>query len=647
MKKAQRHMELLNILIEAQDFLTAAQLAKQLQVSIRTIHNDLLDPDFIKLLHGAAVTKKPNIGIRLECSKQQKEAIFRTMQSNRFEASVRQKAKDDIHSILQLLLTSENAIRLEDFAQALYRSRSTLTPLLEEVEQLLDRYDCTLLKKGNYGYSLKGREEDIRHLFYHVVETMPIQEYQHNHLDVRLPDELYQQMKQVFDDRMIRCIIPIVKSSEINLNTHYCDYDFGMLILKCCILLCRCSIGKPVQCPKEIRVDLQEYYVATMMKLKLEQEFQITLPEQEIHYLERIILSTRKQHNQEQFLEFDSAMLDKFIYLVSERLNVDLSADPQLKQNLCNHMKPAIRRMKYGISSENPLLEAIKTKYTEVYVAIMTTIDKIEEKEHIYFDANELGFICLHIVSALNRSKNIRSIKCLLICDAGITFEAYIKSMVESSFREIEIQNVIQSDEATQDMLDAYDLILNSTRHYLHASNIINIDQIFTESSSTQIRHWIFAKEIEHTLELQTLFDSYLSYFQDDCKNRSDLIHKYCTYLLNNGYVTDEFEDSVYERIHYSSTAIGRGVAVPHGTKKAVRNSVILIIKLNHTIHWDDQLVDLVFFAAIGEDINSEYNKIFRRIVRIVSDDEQTHILKSCNSLEEIRKLLFDTEQKL
>ena len=57
-------------------------------------------------------------------------------------------------------------------------------------------------------------------------------------------------------------------------------------------------------------------------------------------------------------------------------------------------------------------------------------------------------------------------------------------------------------------------------------------------------------------------------------------------------------------------------------------------------------LVDLVFFAAIGEDISTEYSKIFRRIVRIVSDDEQTHMLKSCNSLEEIRKYLFDTEQK-
>ena len=646
MKKSQRWMQLLNILLEEKNFLTVAQLAKQVEVSTRTVHSDLQDLGFLQLLHGAELIKKPNIGIRLSCTEKQKEAIYRQLQKHCFEVSEPVENDNDMHTILNMLLKSSSSIKLDNFAAALYRSKSSLAPVLEQVEQLAEKYNCSLMKKANYGISMEGKEDDIRNLFYHYVEALPIQKSQHNDLDIRLPDELYQRMRLMFDDQTIRLMIPIVKASEINLNTHYCDYDFGMLILKCCILIVRCQLGRFMQQHPSIQADLQEYYVATIMKLKMEQVFHITIPEQEIYYLERVIISTRKQYNQEQFQDFDNVMLDKFIHLVSERLNVDLFDDPQLKQNLSNHMKPAIRRMKYGISSENPLLEAIKTKYTEVYVAIMTTIDKIEEKEHIYFDANELGFICLHIVSALNRSSNIRAIHCLLICDAGITFEAYIKSMVESAFREIEIFQTIRSHEMTTEMERAYDLILNSTKHRLHAPNIINIDHLFTESSSSQIRHWIFAREIKHTLELRTLFDSYLCYFQDNCEDRTSLIHTYCSYMVDNGYVTEDFEESVYDRIRYSSTAIGRGVAVPHGTKKAVLNSVILIIKLSNAIAWDDQLVDLVFFAAIGEDISTEYSKIFRRIVRIVSDDEQTYMLKSCNSLEEIRKFLFDTEQK-
>ena len=102
-----------------------------------------------------------------------------------------------------------------------------------------------------------------------------------------------------------------------------------------------------------------------------------------------------------------------------------------------------------------------------------------------------------------------------MICDAGITFESYIKSMVESSFGEIEIVKIIRSDEISKELENQHDLILNATTHRLHASNIINIDHLFTETSSAQIRHWICAREIKHTLELRTMFDSYLCYFQD------------------------------------------------------------------------------------------------------------------------------------
>ena len=325
MKKTQRWMELLNILVEEQNFQTVAELAEEVAVSSRTIHSDLQDTSFLQLLHGAELIKKPNIGIRLHYTQKQREAIYRQLQKNRFETSVPLEKGNDLHTVLHMLLTYRDAIRMEDLADALYRSKSSLTTVLEEAERLAENYDCRLRKRSNYGLSLEGHEEDIRNLFYRFVDTLPVQGYQHNDLDVRLPDALYEKMKMVFDVQMIRMIIPIVKSSEINLNTHYCDYDFGMLILKCCILLTRCQIDRSVQKQTTISTDLQEYYVATIMKLKMEQTFHVSLPEEEIYYLERVILSTRKQQNQEQFQELDSAMLDRFIYLVSERLNVDLS----------------------------------------------------------------------------------------------------------------------------------------------------------------------------------------------------------------------------------------------------------------------------------------------------------------------------------
>lgn len=315
MKKTQRWMELLNILVEEQNFQTVAELAEQVAVSSRTIHSDLQDTSFLQLLHGAELIKKPNIGIRLHCTQKQREAIYRQLQKNRFETSVPLEKGNDLHTVLHMLLTYRDAIRMEDLADALYRSKSSLTTVLEEAERLAENYDCRLRKRSNYGLSLEGHEEDIRNLFYRFVDTLPMQGYQHNDLDVRLPDALYEKMKMVFDVQMIRMIIPIVKSSEINLNTHYCDYDFGMLILKCCILLTRCQIDRSVQKQTTISTDLQEYYVATIMKLKMEQTFHVSLPEEEIYYLERVILSTRKQQTRSSFRSWTvPCWIDSFIW---------------------------------------------------------------------------------------------------------------------------------------------------------------------------------------------------------------------------------------------------------------------------------------------------------------------------------------------
>ena len=57
MKKTQRWMELLNILVEEQNFQTVAELAEQVAVSSRTIHSDLQDTSFLQLLHGAELIK--------------------------------------------------------------------------------------------------------------------------------------------------------------------------------------------------------------------------------------------------------------------------------------------------------------------------------------------------------------------------------------------------------------------------------------------------------------------------------------------------------------------------------------------------------------------------------------------------------------
>lgn len=639
MDRDERCKLIIKELLLASDFLTVSHLAAISNYSTRSVHNLLNSDDFIRLLHGATLQKQQNRGIKLIATTPQRDAIYSELNLYVFQPI---KNADDLQKTVLLLLTSTSHVTIDELSSTLFRSKTSVYPIMDEVETYLGKYHCTLSRKPNYGLSIEGSETNIRELFFRLVQQLPIKDHTPSDLDSRLDAHLYQQMLQAFPSVIINEVTDIVHVSEVSLNTHFCDYDFGMLTLRIAILISRNMNSHSLSEIAALNDTIQEYYVASTLRLLIEQKFHIQLPHQECFYIERMLLSTRKQVNQVSYNTFDDSIIESFIKLVSYRLNADFSQDAQLKANLINHLKPAIRRMKFGISSDNPLMDEIKEKYTEVYVAIITTIDQIEETEQVYFDSNEIGFICLHIVGALNRSKRIRSIKTLLICDSGITFESYLKSSVESTFSEIEVVNICNYG-AFITAEHNYDLILNASPYLIEAANVIKIDLLFSQESGSKIRHWIFAKELNESRSLKEMFSDYLFYFKDDCNDQDELLNKYCQFLVQNDYITGDYLDSVKERMRHAETAIGRGVAVPHGSKKYVKKSIILIIKLDHPIPWDNQPVDLIFFAAIGDDVSNEYSKIFRKIAKIVSNDKDTFTLKSCNDLESIKKLLFDS----
>lgn len=641
MRKKEKIKIIIKKLVDNNDYTTVKTLSECSGYSARSIYSLLQSSEFLTHLYGAQIEKKPNKGIRIIANKKQKEKIYSYLNVD-FSPLVPED-NNAKHTILLLLLKTNQTFTVDEIATKIYRSKTSTFAILDEVSSILERYHCRLIKKPNLGISIDGEEENLREIYFKLIQQLPVNQISKSNLDQRLSNQLYSQMISVFHSQFISDIEEIVRNIEINLNTNFCDYDFGSLILRLAIFVDRTRHHAFVATKNKLNNNIQEYYVAMMTKMMIEQKFHYTLPSYEIYEIERMLLAMRKQINPQQIQSFNEVVIDSFVNLVSEHLNADLTNDRQLHANLIDHLKPAIRRIKYGVSSENPLMEQIREKYTEVYVAIITTIDQIEEQENVVFDANELGYICLHIVAALNRSKRLNSIHTLLICDSGITFESYLKSSIESMFSELKINKICNYEKYCSIDSSSYDLILNTSSYRIHKDNVVNIDQLLSEESNATIRHWIYAREFNDNRTLSNMFQDYLLYFQENyCKTQQELVEKYCAFLVNNGYVTKEYQTSVIERMRLSATAIGRGVAVTHGAKKYVKNSIILIIRLQTSINWENQPADLILFAAIGNDVNKEYSEIFRRIVRIVSDNEKTYALKHCSNIEEIKKLLFE-----
>lgn len=639
-----RFYELLAFLLEQTDYISAKVIANHFNMSPRTIYNDLNSTEFKQLLNGAFIDKKQKVGIKLIADDSQKKNIHNTLDHFSFHSFNGNILYDDVTNILLILFTCKHSITFEVISKQLYMSKTTLEIAINNTNKWLESYEVSIERRKNYGISLLGREDDIRRAFKDLCFNLQTLESNNAYSSPsRISQKLEMNLEKIFSPQVVNKITTIVNTAEINLNEAFTDFDYASIITKLCILVLRNKIGKVVLSKHQFSNDIREQLVAQLIKIQLESDFYQNLANDELNEITYHLLTTRRQNNNQLFGSTSKKVIDEFTQLLSTGLNIDLNHDEELKINLLNHLNPAIRRIRYGIKIENPLLTKIKYEYTSVYIAVMTSIEEIEKSEKVIFDANELGYICLHIVAAIDRSIKKRHISTCLICDGGLTISTFLKSKIEKQFNEISITLSIPLSNFNKNCIDKFDLFLNSTNTPLYIDeNMISISSLLDHNDQDAIRAWIINNEYQKILNKNTQIKNKILFFKEKLQNKNQLMEKYSKFLEIENYVSSGFLESVLNREKQAPTSLGRGIAVPHGSGALVKQSVILAILLEKPIPWDEQLVDLVFLIAINYNESENYRHFFEKLFYIISDDNLINKIKKASSASEIEKVIFD-----
>ena len=130
---------------------------------------------------------------------------------------------------------------------------------------------------------------------------------------------------------------------------------------------------------------------------------------------------------------------------------------------------------------------------------------------------------------------------------------------------------------------------------------------------------------------------------------KKDIIVMATEKMIEEGFVKSEFLDDIYAREHVEVTAIGNGVAIPHGKPENVISSQIRIIKLKRPVDWGNgHKVDLVFFLALNFDNFKKTKAFFKDFTRILnSKDGLSHIKESKNEQEFYARLIKEVNPKV
>lgn len=115
----------------------------------------------------------------------------------------------------------------------------------------------------------------------------------------------------------------------------------------------------------------------------------------------------------------------------------------------------------------------------------------------------------------------------------------------------------------------------------------------------------------------------------------------------NKALNSREIFESFCSRENLGSTALGNGVAIPHGRINNTQEVEALFLQLSKPLHFDadnGKPVDLIFALTVPEHCTEDHSKLLSHIADRFSDTELLEQLRNAADVNEIWQLLSSSQ---
>lgn len=130
--------------------------------------------------------------------------------------------------------------------------------------------------------------------------------------------------------------------------------------------------------------------------------------------------------------------------------------------------------------------------------------------------------------------------------------------------------------------------------------------------------------------------------------SREEAIHALTQRLAALGKIssTEQFLEEVYRRESLGPTALGEGLAVPHGKTAAVKEAAFAVATLSEPLQWEGvdgpEAVDLVVLLAIPNEAGTTHMQLLTALTTRLADDEIRARIQSATTPDELLSALDD-----
>ena len=614
---SKRQFQIVKTLEDHNDFMTADDLCLLLDISERTLRNEISDIN--KIANCQLITSSKKSGYCIS-KHDRPEDLF---------SYIHVFDEDNCFKEILIMLFLNKSISIREVCDKCFVSESYVYSIIKENGNSLKRFNLELIKKKNELF-LKGNEFDKRRMYSHFF---------YNELNERrnIKSSLFGFEKL---DKLIR---EKAERNGIIIDDIYVKNI--MINLAVCIIRGKENRLERLETNPDFASDEEKRFVTDLCD-DVKKEYGTETNDNDYLFLLLLVrgcINKKLNHEQDQLIDRDffktiRKLLDKTFRFF--QIEIDYT---NFFDGFVVHVQRLIIRCKSNAAFKNDLTENLKNSFPFVYEVAVYFSSLVEREFMVSVNDDEIGLIAIYIGMIVENTNTTNKIKTVCLCPRyGELRDLFINRLEHNFGSKIEIRSVVSDIDEVDDDFD----LMISTVNIANKHKNVFVSPLLSNQDIKMIEETITKIEKrKDSISGKDMLGEYLSpelIVIEDCETDKDtVIRMMSEKLISAGYVPESFTDSVIKRESLSSTMFFNRFALPHALDIDASKTKICLYINNRPISWgEDEPIRVVMMIASNSKEYNRFKELYISIVNMFRDEQAFLELLKMKTIDDIYSFL-------
>ena len=607
-----RYFEIINLVLNSNDEITIKDISNLYNITERSIRYDIDELNvFFQEKNNKDIIEINNNRLKILYSENEIEDIVENIKEKEYFLSENER----VNILSYEIFLSKNEFILQYFTEKYNLSKTTVRYSLKELNKIISEYGLVIDMNNNRGYKIIGSEINIRKYIINI-----LREYIKNTKEKKIEyNPLKKIIQKFYKKNRIEESKNIINKILDYTGKTISDEAFETLQLFLFISVIRNKNGYEIEEDVENEIFLSKTMEFSKIREILEKIENIK--EKDIHYFVDFFLGSYSYNLEySYFLNWIliESLIDQFIKLLSDKLEVNLTDDKILRKELLNHIKPAIYRMKNKFKLTESILSEVKKQYMELFIKTKSSLKIISDFIDLSFDEDEAAFITVMIQRAIMRNNPSTLLKkdpnILIVCGLGYSSSRFLYENINNRFQ-VNIIDIIPFNQLENyNYLKKADIIISTLDFKLDGMDVITVNAVMNEKDILKLKNYGLPEK-KSKIKLSELL-SIIRKVSDETELKKQLMRKFGENIYDDIGEKSETGKSFVELLSEKSIKLNVEVNNLDEVIKFTGQTMIEsgLVKEEYTDELKNQIIQYGKYILIGDKTILPHGQLLKNV---------------------------------